>query len=154
MQVGQRILDATCGSRMLWFDKENPDVIYMDNRQLTDILCDGRVLNIKPDVVADFRGMPFEDETFYLVVFDPPHLTKAGKESWLAKKYGVLSKNWQEDLRGGFRECMRVLKPNGVLIFKWNETQVPLKEVLSCFDQKPLFGNRRAKTHWLVFMKN
>lgn len=101
MQVGQRILDATCGSRMLWFDKENPDVIYMDNRQLTEILCDGRVLNIKPDVVADFRDMPFEDETFYLVVFDPPHLTKAGKESWLAKKYGVLSKNWQEDLRGG-----------------------------------------------------
>jgi len=138
---------------MIWFDKENPDVVYMDNRELTDILCDGRVLNINPDVVADFRDMPFEDNTFYLVVFDPPHLIKAGKNSWLAKKYGVLSQNWKQDIAQGFRECMRVLKPNGILIFKWNEEQVKLSEVLKAIDQKPLFGNRRSKTHWLVFMK-
>jgi 23S rRNA G2069 N7-methylase RlmK/C1962 C5-methylase RlmI len=149
----QRILDATCGSRMIWFDKQNPDVLYMDNRELTDILCDGRVLNVKPDVIADFRDMPFENNTFYLVVFDPPHLKYAGETSWLAKKYGVLSDNWQEDIRQGFIECMRVLKPNGTLIFKWNEEQVSLKEVLKAIGQKPLFGNRRSKTHWLVFMK-
>lgn len=149
----KRILDATCGSRMIWFDKQNPDTVYMDNRQLTTILCDGRILNIKPDIVADFRDMPFPDNTFYLVIFDPPHLRYAGDESWLAKKYGVLSNNWQEDIRRGFEECMRVLKPNGVLIFKWNEEQVKLSEVLKAIDYKPLFGNRRSKTHWLVFMK-
>lgn len=149
----KRILDATCGSRMIWFDKQNPDTVYMDNRQLTTILCDGRILNIKPDIVADFRDMPFPDNTFYLVIFDPPHLRYAGDESWLAKKYGVLSNNWQEDIRRGFKECMRVLKPNGVLIFKWNEEQVKLSEVLKTIDYKPLFGNRRSKTHWLVFMK-
>lgn len=149
----KRILDATCGSRMIWFDKQNPDVLYMDNRKLTDILCDGRVLNINPDVIADFRNMPFPDNTFYLVVFDPPHLLKAGKNSWLAKKYGVLSQNWKQDIAQGFNECMRVLKPNGTLIFKWNEEQVKLSEVLKAIGQKPLFGNRRSKTHWLVFMK-
>ncbi|NLU09424.1 MAG: class I SAM-dependent methyltransferase [Tepidanaerobacter acetatoxydans] len=149
----KRILDATCGSRMIWFDKQNPDTVYMDNRQLTTILCDGRILNIKPDIVADFRDMPFPDNAFYLVIFDPPHLRYAGDESWLAKKYGVLSNNWQEDIRRGFKECMRVLKPNGVLIFKWNEEQVKLSEVLKAIDYKPLFGNRRSKTHWLVFMK-
>jgi len=149
----QRVLDATCGSRMIWFDKQNPDTVYMDNRQLTTILCDGRMLNIKPDIVADFRDMPFPDNTFYLVIFDPPHLLKAGESSWLAKKYGVLSDNWQEDIRRGFKECMRVLKPNGVLIFKWNEEQVKLSEVLKAIDYKPLFGNRRSKTHWMVFMK-
>lgn len=149
----QRILDATCGSRMIWFDKQNPDVLYMDNRKLTDILCDGRVLNINPDVIADFRNMPFPDNTFYLVVFDPPHLLKAGKNSWLAKKYGVLSQNWKQDIAQGFNECTRVLKPNGTLIFKWNEEQVKLSEVLKAIGQKPLFGNRRSKTHWLVFMK-
>lgn len=154
MAISQRILDATAGSRMIWFDKENPDVLYMDNRQLTDILCDGRVLNINPDVVADFRDMPFPDNTFYLVVFDPPHLVKAGDNSWLAKKYGVLESTWQEDIRQGFRECMRVLKSNGVLIFKWNEEQIKLSEVLKAIDYKPLFGNRRSKTHWLVFMKD
>ena len=147
------ILDATAGSRMIWFDKHNPNVLYMDNRQLTTTLCDGRVLNINPDIIADFRHMPFQDNTFYLVVFDPPHLRSAGQNSWLAQKYGILSDNWQQDIAQGFRECMRVLKPNGVLIFKWNEEQVKLNEVLNVLDAKPLFGNRRSKTHWLVFMK-
>lgn len=68
----KRILDACCGSRMFWFDKQNGEVLYMDNRQIHDTLCDGRKLEIKPDVVADFRNIPFGDNTFYLVVFDPP----------------------------------------------------------------------------------
>ncbi|MEL3956908.1 SAM-dependent methyltransferase [Caldifermentibacillus hisashii] len=150
----KRILDACCGSRMFWFDKENNDVLYMDNRVLTDTLCDGRTLEIKPDVVADFRNMPFDDNIFYLVVFDPPHLIHAGEESWLAKKYGKLDEsNWQNDIAKGFNECMRVLKPNGTLIFKWNEEQIKLWEILKVIGYKPLFGNRRSKTHWLVFMK-
>ena len=149
----QRILDATCGSRMIWFDKKHEDVLYMDNRELTVTLCDGRILNVKPDVIADFRDMPFDDDTFYLVVFDPPHLRKAGESSWLAKKYGILSEDWKRDISQGFRECMRVLKPNGTLIFKWNEEQVKLSEVIKAIGQQPLFGNRRSKTHWLVFMK-
>jgi SAM-dependent methyltransferase len=138
---------------MFWFDKQHPDTIYMDNRELSDVLCDGRTLNVSPDVVADFREMPFEDETFYLVVFDPPHLVKAGDDSWLAKKYGKLNELWQFDIRQGFSECMRVLKPNGTLIFKWNEDQVSLSAVLTAIGYKPLFGNKRSKTHWLVFMK-
>jgi SAM-dependent methyltransferase len=149
----KRILDACCGSRMFWFDRQNDDVLYMDNRQLNDELCDGRKLEINPDVVADFRNMPFEDDSFYLVVFDPPHLLKAGENSWLAKKYGKLDQSWRDDIAKGFSECMRVLKPNGSLIFKWNEDQIKLSEILKVIDEQPLFGNRRNKTHWLVFMK-
>jgi len=148
-----KILDACCGSKMFWFDKENEDVLYMDNRQLSTTLCDGRTLNVNPDLIGDFRSMPFEDNSFYLVVFDPPHLLKAGDNSWLAKKYGKLGQNWENDISRGFEECMRVLKPNGTLIFKWNEDQIKLKDVLKCFSQSPLFGNKRSKTHWLVFMK-
>ena len=51
----ERILDACCGSRMFWFDKENPDVVFADNRELETTLCDGRKLVIKPDVKMDFR---------------------------------------------------------------------------------------------------
>ena len=149
----KRILDACCGSRMFWFDKENEDVTFMDKRQFTDTLCDGRTLEVNPDIVADFRDMPFADESFYLVVFDPPHLINAGDESWLAKKYGKLDDLWQFDIKQGFNECMRVLKPNGTLIFKWNEDQITLSEILDVIDYKPLFGNKRAKTHWLAFMK-
>ena len=150
----KKILDACCGSKMFWFDKKNEDTIFMDNRTLEDTLCDGRRLIIKPDIVADFRDMPFDDNTFYLVVFDPPHLKQAGKNSWLAKKYGTLDKDtWPQDIRQGFNECMRVLKPNGTLIFKWNEEQIKMKDILKVIEYKPLFGNKRAKTHWLVFIK-
>lgn len=150
----KKILDACCGSKMFWFDKKNEDTIFIDNRTLEDTLCDGRRLIIKPDIVTDFRDMPFDDNTFYLVVFDPPHLKQAGKNSWLAKKYGTLDKQtWPQDIRQGFNECMRVLKPNGTLIFKWNEEQIKLKDILKVIEYKPLFGNKRAKTHWLVFIK-
>ncbi|HGH5581089.1 TPA: SAM-dependent methyltransferase, partial [Staphylococcus pseudintermedius] len=66
----KRILDACCGSRMFWFDKNNRNTVFMDNRQLQTNLCDGRKLEVNPDVVADFRNMPFDDESFYMVVFD------------------------------------------------------------------------------------
>ncbi|GMK47609.1 methyltransferase [Paenibacillus glycanilyticus] len=151
--MGKRILDACCGSRMFWFDKKNSDVLFMDIRSPQDTLSDGRRLDVNPDIVADFRQIPFEDDSFYLVVFDPPHLLRAGDDSWLAKKYGKLTQDWKTDISKGFKECMRVLKPNGTLIFKWNEDQVKLSEVIEAIGHKPLFGNRRSKTHWLVFMK-
>ena len=46
-----------------------------------------------------------------------------------------------------------MLKPHGTLIFKWNEQQIKLKEILKVIDYRPLFGNKRSDTHWLVFMK-
>ena len=147
------ILDACCGSRMFWFDKNNPAVVFMDNRELDDVLCDGRKLIIKPDVMGDFRAIPYPDNTFKLVVFDPPHLISAGENSWLAKKYGVLKATWRQDIKQGFDECMRVLEDYGVLVFKWNEEQISQKEVIQAIGCKPLFGDRRTKTHWMVFMK-
>ncbi len=133
------ILDACCGSRMFWFDKKNSKTIFMDNRELEDTLCDGRKLEIKPDIVGDFRDIPFQDNSFYLVVFDPPHLLKVGEKSYMAKKYGKLTDNWPNDIKKGFKECMRVLKPNGILIFKWNEQQIKLKKILDIIDYEPLF---------------
>ena len=149
-----KILDACCGSRMFWFDKSNPYTTYMDIREEYEELESGHKINVKPDIVGDFRDMPFDDNTFDLVVFDPPHLLRAGKKSWLAKKYGRLNpETWQEDLRKGFNECHRVPKPNGTLVFKWNEDQIKIKDVMDAIEHGPLFGNRRSKTHWLVFGK-
>lgn len=125
----------------------------MDNRELEETLCDGRKLTIKPDVIADFKDIPFPDNSFKLVVFDPPHLNKLGENSWMAKKYGVLGKDWEKDIKQGFGECMRVLDTYGVLVFKWNEEQIKLSKLLKVIGKKPLFGNRRSKTHWMVFMK-
>ncbi|WP_304178777.1 SAM-dependent methyltransferase [Leptotrichia trevisanii] len=149
-----KILDVCCGSRMFWFDKNNKNTVYMDNRKFEGVLCDGRELKVNPDVVGDFRKIPYPDNKFNLVVFDPPHLIRAGENSWTAKKYGKLDlETWKNDIEQGFNECMRVLKVNGVLVFKWSEEQIKLKSILDVIDYKPLFGNRRSKTHWLVFMK-
>jgi 23S rRNA G2069 N7-methylase RlmK/C1962 C5-methylase RlmI len=139
---------------MFWFDKQNENTVYMDKREYEDTLCDGRKLEVKPDVIGDFRNIPFPDKSFKLVVFDPPHLLRIGENSWMAKKYGKLTESWPSDIKQGFDECMRVLDDNGVLVFKWNEEQISLKEILSAITYKPLFGDKRAKTHWLVFMKN
>lgn len=149
-----KILDACCGSRMFWFDKENPDVTFMDIRQHFEELPSGHVINVAPDVQADFTAMPFTDNEFDLVVFDPPHLLRAGDTSWLSKKYGKLQDGWESVIHDGFEECMRVLKPNGTLIFKWNTDQISFKEVMACTDYKPLFGDKRAKTRWTVFIKS
>lgn len=149
-----KILDACCGSRMFWFNRQHEEAVYMDIRQLNTTLCDGRKLEVNPDVIADFRNIPFEDNSFHMVVFDPPHLVSVGDNSWMAKKYGKLESTWQDDIRRGFQECMRVLKPNGTLVFKWNEDQIKLKEILDLIDYKPLYGDRRSKTHWLIFMKS
>jgi len=158
------VLDPCCGSRMMWFDRQHPDVVFGDRRSETITLTDNsrgnktgtRTLRIEPDTIMDFRAIPYPDGTFKLVAFDPPHLVHAGPRSWLAAKYGKLSKNWREDLREGFAECFRVLASDGVLVFKWNETQVALRDVLALTKHKPLFGHtsgRKGMTHWLVFMK-
>lgn len=160
--MNKPVLDACCGSRMFWFDREDDRAVFGDIRSerhsLTDKSSAGgaRELIIEPDTLLDFRAMPFSDDTFHLVVFDPPHLVTNGKSGWLAKKYGKLGADWREDIRGGFAECFRVLRPNGTLIFKWNEHEVKVSELLALTPEKPLFGNRygkSAKSHWIVFMK-
>lgn len=148
-----KILDACCGSRMFWFNKENADTIYMDNRAEDTSLCDGRKLIVKPDIIADFRDIPFEDESFYLVIFDPPHLIRAGDKSFLKLKYGRLDTTWKDDIKKGLSECLRVLKKNGVLIFKWNEEQISFSKIKTLLPCEPVIGQRRGKTIWLVFFK-
>lgn len=150
------ILDPCCGGRSFWFDPQHQGVLFGDIRSEQHTLCDGRAFSITPDLNMDFREMPFPDSSFRLVVFDPPHLRHAGRGSWLRAKYGILGDDWQDDLRRGFAECFRVLKPEGILIFKWNEIQIPVSEILALTDQKPLFGHKsgkRADTHWICFMK-
>ncbi|MCS6235609.1 class I SAM-dependent methyltransferase [Shewanella oncorhynchi] len=162
--MDKTILDPCSGSRMMWANKVNPSVVFGDIRSESITVTDRshgnkdgtRTIHIEPDTLMDFRDLPFTDGSFKLVSFDPPHLVRAGPKSWLAAKYGKLSDNWQDDLERGFRECLRVLEPEGVLIFKWNETQIKVREVLDLAPIEPLFGHlsgRKGLTHWLVFMK-
>nr|WP_249178669.1 SAM-dependent methyltransferase [Burkholderia vietnamiensis] len=148
----------------MWFDRQDERAEFGDIRSETVTVTDRshredgtRTLTVDPDRIMDFRALPHADCTFKLVVFDPPHLERAGPRSWLRAKYGALdAATWRDDLRAGFAECFRVLEPAGVLIFKWNETQIPVREILALTDEKPLFGHqsgKRSATHWICFMK-
>lgn len=93
----KKILDVTCGSRTIWFNKNHPNAIYCDKRDeaLTGIWkstngLSERTCYVHPDIQCDFTCLPFDDNSFSLVVFDPPHLIRAGDNSWMVKKYGKL----------------------------------------------------------------
>ena len=155
------ILDVCCGGRMFWFDKKNQNVLFVDRRQVSPVMIgkgkDARIFSCQPDKVMDFRNLKIKSNSFSLVFFDPPHFIKIGDKSYMAQKYGKLDPlTWREDLTKGFSECFRVLKKGGFLIFKWNEFDVRLSEILKLTPVKPLFGHpsgKTQKTHWVCFMK-
>ena len=85
----KKILDVTCGSRTIWFNKNHPAAIYCDVR---DEECTGvwkstnrdseRACIVHPDVLCDFADLPFPDNSFAwdLMIAHPPctYLTSAG----------------------------------------------------------------------------
>ena len=153
------ILDPASSMRSFYFDRQDERVVFGDIREKeTHLLTNGQIIDIEPDEVMDFKAIPYPDETFYCVIFDPPHLFDLSEKSWMRKKYGVLYREtWQDEIGQGFAECFRVLKPNGTLIFKWNQTSIPIKEVLKLTNEKPVIGHpsgKRMGTHWVLFIKN
>lgn len=160
------VLDVCCGGRMMWFDKHDSRALFLDNRQgewATDLgtpKTAGRSpIVVSPDIVADFTNIPYPDQSFSLVVFDPPHHTSkhfGSGPSIMQAHYGMLIPGWEEMLRDGFAECFRVLRCSGVLIFKWGSREIPLSRVLSLTSHRPLFGHQTTKqgtTHWVAFIK-
>ena len=113
-------------------------------------------IHVTPDTVCDFKDLPFDDGSFNLVVFDPPHLVNKAETAWMVKKYGTLPADWRDELKKGFDESWRVLKPGGTLIFKWNNVEIPTSEIIKLFERPPLFGHKSGKrmnTNWLVYYK-
>ena len=154
------ILDATCATRSIWLKKDCQQAVYFDKRKGVVPKKMGtkqheRTMIIEPDVIGDFRHMPFDDESFYHVVFDPPHL-HVSEKAWIYNMYGSLDEDWEEVIRAGFWECMRVLKPYGTLVFKWSDLEISTRELIEAIGCEPLYGHRSGKkmnTHWLVFVK-
>ena len=159
------ILDACCGYRMMWTNKNHPNVLYIDNRVGEKGLIKQRPnFEVQPDIVMDFTKLDLPDKSFKLVVWDPPHGTTFTRTSIMAKKFGVLNaETWQNDLKKGFKELWRVLEDYGVLVFKWNDLAIPYKKVLKQFPIEPLFYNITAgpktletkgtRSYWFCFMK-
>jgi len=157
------ILDACCSIRSIWVQKKHPNCLYIDIRKKDKGFVKFRPnREINPDLIADFRDLPFPDKSFKLIAWDPPHLKgkmREGETDAISATYGKLDPiTWQIDLKKGFNEIWRCLDDYGVLIFKFNNYSIPFKDVLALFPEKALFGttsnNRKNSiTKWFTYMK-
>jgi hypothetical protein len=93
-----------------------------------------------------------------------------GKPSFLTEKFGLLEREtWPKDLFSAFEELMRVLKPHGTLLFKWNNNHISNKRLLAVLPISPKFGSQvggsrgvkrkgslepRSTTSWFTFTKS
>lgn len=150
-----KILDATAGNRGIWFDKDYPDATFIDIR------AKGETSELKQDnQVVDCRSTPFADATFDLVIFDPPHMA-IGPKAEMAKRYGSFSTAYIRELCAqAFDEFWRVLRPDGLVAFKWNSHDTPLSRVLPVSGFDPLVGVRVAQrlhheseTSWVLLRR-
>ena len=153
------ILDACCGCKFIWIDKNNPYVIYNDvRREKKGFLERRKNLEINPNSNYDFRKLPFKDNRFKLIVFDPPHLLGKMDKSTLKACYGVLNKdNYMDVLSDGIKELWRVLDDYGILFFKFNNIHIDFEVLISLFPTKPLFQtstnrSKNCESRWFCFM--
>jgi hypothetical protein len=171
------ILDATCGARLIYggLDKEfnaQPHIL-IDNRigiQTPPPLKDGtrpqsrqRSRTIEPTICASLAQLPFRDNTFNLIIFDPPWIKPSDILFWT---YG----GWTHhdatiNHYRANKEFHRVLQHSGVLLVKYQEL-APANKSLQNFirtynnfqlllrTQNP--SRRSAKTPptlWLLFAR-
>jgi hypothetical protein len=146
-----RILDMSAGHRKVWFNRLNPDTVFVDHR-----------LSMNPTVCCDTRHLPFKEGTFDLIVFDPPHMMH-GKGTDMAKFYGAYE---AEDIRStvtdSVKEAFRCSTGNALMALKWSTHDVRLNTLLSWIEGwQPMFGHavstlnhRKTSTYWVMFQKS
>jgi len=106
------ILDATVNSGRFWNGSTRP-VVGIDVN-----------LKVGPQIVADNHRMPFREETFDIVVYDPPHVPNQGKDKSkdFNTRFGLVLKSLVGNLTHLYlpfvREAHRVLEPGGILFCK------------------------------------
>ena len=160
------ILDATAGNRAMWKNKNPPNVIFMDKEI---------GLAIPPNVFAIWQNLPFRDDVFETILFDPPHdrfspsSVHMNPQGWHNPRveggrkiggtfWGSLSSSWAGEFIRASKEFHRIAIR---LCFKWNDSRYPLERPLSFFEEwipiqiKEHFSKRRrgkTNTYWVTMI--
>lgn len=92
---------------------------------------------------SDCRHLPLDNETLECIMFDPPFLATTGKSLHDTKNNNIINKrfgvyNNEKELHqfyiDSLKEFYRILKPNGILIFKCQDKISSGKQYMShCF---------------------
>lgn len=144
-----KILDLSSGNRAIWFNKQNPDTLYLDIRA-----------GVNPDMVVDTRKIPDTvGDGYSLLVFDPPHMN-CGPNSHMSKRYGHhTTKEIFSIIEGTSKEAHRISTNDALMALKWNDHDIKLKRVFDLMPQWcPLFGHLTkdgpgSKTYWVMLRR-
>lgn len=133
---GAEVADVTWGRGAFW-TKANDGRFKVQGSDVAEhIATDGIVQ-------ADFRSLPYEDESFDVVVLDPPYIHNPGRHVTDSRynnagtTKGMYHSDIRELYRAGMQEAMRVLRPGGYLFVKgkdeiesgkqqWSQTELLL----------------------------
>ena len=133
------VLDATAGNRHMWGgDKNDPRVVFMDKEEN---------LRIPPDIIATWDDIPYPDNHFRCVIFDPPHvfsLTSMYNQDPKARPNGAKKipgwygafKSKRDAVLQIYNAQVEFARVAPALLFKWNDASLSLDRILSVF------------THW------
>ena len=124
-----QLLDVTVGSKKIYNGKEirlGDNLVGIDVRSGDFTIKKEKyghwadlVMIIKPTVKADLQHLPFKDNVFRMIIFDPPHLTSKSESSIMYRTYGGWTKSERlHILPKANNEFKRVLKEGGFLILK------------------------------------
>jgi hypothetical protein len=154
------ILDATAGNRHIWGKNKYPvGVVFFDKETN---------LKIPADVIGTWDKLPFPDDSFDCIIFDPPFYYGSAppyfldiKENQRGSKnfwYGYPFKTKTEmlvKLNKAQKEFSRV---SSRLCLKWCDMQTPIYNLLTLFDcfkvvfQQPIYSkhNHNSSQTWWV----
>jgi hypothetical protein len=175
------ILDAGCGNRIMWEQKNNPDIIFIDIE---------KELQRKPNIFASNIALPFTNEMFDSVFFDPPFKWNCDDHQFFSfpnreklhkmypdirpdtcppSYYGIDRYKTRSELVNYIyraeKELYRILKPDGMLWVRWCEmVNMTHHQVLAIFQNWRIcltheIGSSKRVTgetnsYWFMLMKN
>ena len=153
------ILDVTAGNRHMWPNKNPPYTIFLD-RELN--------LKVAPDIFASWQNLPFRDDSFSCIIFDPPHgegpyknsihhdPQEVKRGSW----WGYYDRlRWRADFVAAGREFYRVAKR---LCLKWNDARHSVWKLIPLFrpwkvvykkERRTRSGIGEHPTWWVTFIR-
>jgi len=151
----------------MWLEKDVQQIVYLDKEIR---------LKYPPGIYADNEDLPFKTGSFDVIYFDPPH-GDWGESSRHTDPKELRYEDgpntffgWWRSRKGFFHyldssqeEFYRVLRDDGLLLFKWNETEISLNRVLIPFNHRwriliktpirSIYQRSKHVTYWIHLVK-